>query len=106
MIAAVMYSSCFGNLELEMAGSVGAGSLGRRSPALYSLEKSGAKPLKEAVEQTGEIERRTITGELDAAEEESTDNESEIEDHESEGKEKSVEVAEGSWRIPWYLSTG
>uniref|UniRef100_A0A669R587 CENP-T/Histone H4 histone fold domain-containing protein n=1 Tax=Phasianus colchicus TaxID=9054 RepID=A0A669R587_PHACC len=61
-----------------------AGSLGRHSPASYSLEKSGAKPLKEAVEQTGEIEHRTITGELDAAEEESTDNESEIEDHESE----------------------
>ncbi|XP_010716326.2 centromere protein T [Meleagris gallopavo] len=70
--------------ELEMAGSVGAGSLGRHSPASYSLEKSGAKPLKEAVEQTGEIERRTITGELDAAQEESTDNESEIEDRESE----------------------
>ncbi|XP_042677440.1 centromere protein T [Centrocercus urophasianus] len=70
--------------ELEMAGSVGAGSLGRHSPASYSLEKSGAKPLKEAVEQTGEIEHRTITRELDAAEEESADNESEIEDHESE----------------------
>uniref|UniRef100_A0A8C3KZB6 Centromere protein T n=1 Tax=Chrysolophus pictus TaxID=9089 RepID=A0A8C3KZB6_CHRPC len=70
--------------ELEMAGSIGAGSLGRHSPASYSLEKSGAKPLKEAVEQTGEIEHRRITGELDAAEEESTDNESEIEDHESE----------------------
>ncbi|XP_072202417.1 centromere protein T isoform X2 [Excalfactoria chinensis] len=69
--------------ELEMAGSVGAGSLGRDSPASYSPEKSGTKPLKEAVEQTGEIERGTITGELDAAEV-FTEDESEIEDNENE----------------------
>lgn len=65
--------------ELQMAGSPGG-----HSPASYSLEKPGAKPLKEAVEQTGEIERGTITGVLDAAEEEATDDESDIEDHESE----------------------
>ncbi|XP_032302924.1 centromere protein T isoform X2 [Coturnix japonica] len=70
--------------ELEMAGSIGAGSLGRDSPASYSPEKSGTKPLKEAVEQTGEIKHGTIAGELDAAEEESTADESEIEDHENE----------------------
>lgn len=82
MLVTVMYSFCFGNLELQMAGSPGG-----HSPTSYSLEKSGAKPLKEAVEQTGEIERGTITGVLDAAEEEATDDESDIEDHESEGKE-------------------
>ncbi|XP_021263705.1 centromere protein T isoform X2 [Numida meleagris] len=70
--------------ELEMAGSVRAGSLGGHSPASYSFEIPGAKPLKEAVEQTGETEHKTVAGELNAAEEESTDDESETEDQESE----------------------
>ncbi|OXB76052.1 UNVERIFIED_CONTAM: hypothetical protein H355_000151 [Colinus virginianus] len=70
--------------ELEMAGSVRAGSLGRHSHASYSVEKSRAKPLKEAAEQTGGMEHMTVAGELDAAEEESVDDESEIEGRESE----------------------
>ncbi|XP_065589436.1 centromere protein T [Cyrtonyx montezumae] len=70
--------------ELEMAGSVRAGSLSGHSRASYSFETSRAKPLKEAAEQTGGMEHKTIAGEMDAAEEESVDDESEIEDHESE----------------------
>ncbi|XP_072728244.1 centromere protein T isoform X1 [Ciconia boyciana] len=68
--------------EREIAKGVGAGSLGRRSHAFSSSEKSGMKPLKEAVEQADELEDQAITVELDGPEEEPA--EDEAEDPESE----------------------
>ncbi|KAM7101626.1 centromere protein T isoform 2-T2 [Ciconia maguari] len=68
--------------EREIAKGVGAGSLGRHSHAFSSSEKSGMKPLKEAVEQADELEDQAITVELDGPEEEPA--EDEAEDPESE----------------------
>ncbi|XP_074007555.1 centromere protein T isoform X3 [Numenius arquata] len=69
----------------EIAKDVEAGSLGRRSHA-FSSEKSGLKPLEEAVEQADdqadELKDQAITIELDGPEEEPT--EDEAEDPESE----------------------
>ncbi|KAM6250713.1 centromere protein T isoform 3-T3 [Spheniscus humboldti] len=67
--------------EREIAKGVGAGSLGRDSHA-FSSEKSGMKPLKEAVEQADELEDQAIMVELDGPEEETA--EDEAEDPESE----------------------
>ncbi|XP_075366434.1 centromere protein T isoform X2 [Mycteria americana] len=68
--------------EREIAKGVGAGSLGRHSHAFSSSEKSGMKPLKEAVEQADELEDQAIMVELDGPEEEPA--EDEAEDPESE----------------------
>ncbi|XP_010163206.1 centromere protein T, partial [Antrostomus carolinensis] len=68
--------------EREIAKGVGAGSLSRHSHAFSSSEKSGMKPLKEAVEQADELEDQAITIELDGPEEGPT--EDEAEDPESE----------------------
>lgn len=95
ILVSVIYFSCFGNLEREIAKGVGAGSLGRDSHA-FSSEKSGMKPLKEAVEQADELEDQAIMVELDGPEEETA--EDEAEDPESEGKKTIAAVAEGSWR--------
>uniref|UniRef100_A0A8C3KQK4 Centromere protein T n=1 Tax=Calidris pygmaea TaxID=425635 RepID=A0A8C3KQK4_9CHAR len=74
---------------------VEAGSVGRRSHA-FSSEKSGLKPLEEAVEQADdqadELEDQAITIELDGPEEEPT--EDEAEDPESEGKKTIAAAAE------------
>lgn len=86
ILVSVMYFSCFGNLEREIAKGVGAGSLGRHSHAFSSSEKSGMEPLKEAIEQADELEDQVITVELDGLEEEPTVNETE--DPESEGKKR------------------
>ncbi|XP_074007556.1 centromere protein T isoform X4 [Numenius arquata] len=71
--------------DREIAKDVEAGSLGRRSHA-FSSEKSGLKPLEEAVEQADdqadELKDQAITIELDGPEEEPT--EDEAEDPESE----------------------
>ncbi|KAM6123732.1 centromere protein T [Phoenicopterus ruber ruber] len=64
--------------------SVGAGSPGRHSHAFSSSEKSGMKPLKEAVEQADELQDQAITVELDSPEKEPAEDEAEIEDPESE----------------------
>ncbi|XP_075016934.1 centromere protein T isoform X3 [Calonectris borealis] len=68
--------------EREIAKGVGGGSLGRHSHAFASSEKSGMKPLKEAVEQADELEDQAIMVELDGLEEEPIDDEAE--DPESE----------------------
>ncbi|XP_009976178.1 PREDICTED: centromere protein T, partial [Tauraco erythrolophus] len=68
--------------EHKIAKGVGAGSPDRHSHAFSSSEKSGMKPLKEAVEQADELEDEAIMVELDGLEEEST--EDEAEDPESE----------------------
>ncbi|KAM6380743.1 centromere protein T isoform 3-T3 [Pluvialis apricaria] len=72
--------------EREIAKGVEAGSLGRHSHAFSSSEKSGMKPLEEAVEradeQADELEDQAIMVELDGPEEEPT--EDEAEDPESE----------------------
>ncbi|XP_010295054.1 PREDICTED: centromere protein T, partial [Phaethon lepturus] len=72
----------FRRAEREIAKGVGAGSLGRHSHAFSSSEKSGMKPLKEAVEQADELEDQAVMVELDGLEEDST--EDEAEDPESE----------------------
>uniref|UniRef100_A0A8C0EN83 CENP-T/Histone H4 histone fold domain-containing protein n=1 Tax=Bubo bubo TaxID=30461 RepID=A0A8C0EN83_BUBBB len=59
------------------APSVGAGSLGRHSHATSFSEKSGMKPLKQAAEQADEQEDEPIMIELDALEEEPTEDEAE-----------------------------
>lgn len=84
ILVSVMYFSCFGNVEREIAK--GVGSLGRHSHAFSSSEKSGMEPLKEAIEQADELEDQVITVELDGPEEEPTVNETE--DPESEGKKR------------------
>ncbi|CAM9456358.1 unnamed protein product [Bubo scandiacus] len=63
--------------ELETAKGVGAGSLGRHSHAASFSEKSGMKPLKQAAEQADELEDEPIMIELDALEEEPTEDEAE-----------------------------
>ncbi|XP_067158917.1 centromere protein T isoform X1 [Apteryx mantelli] len=72
--------------EPEIARSFGAGSLSRHSHAFSSqyFEKSGTKSFKKAVEQAGELEDRTVTGEVEEMEEETTDDEAEIEEPESQ----------------------
>ncbi|XP_059681059.1 centromere protein T [Gavia stellata] len=67
----------FPEAEREIAKGVGAGSLGRHSDAFSSSEKSGMKPLQEAVEQAGELEDQAITVELDGLEEEPAEDEAE-----------------------------
>nr|XP_047924885.1 centromere protein T isoform X4 [Anser cygnoides] len=78
----------------EMATSVRARSLSRHSHAFSSFEKSGTKPLKEAVEQADELEDRAAMGELDGSEEESTEDEAETEGQESK---------EGSMKTPMFV---
>ncbi|KAM6065108.1 centromere protein T isoform 2-T3 [Theristicus caerulescens] len=68
--------------EREIAKDIGVGSLGRHSHAFSSSEKSGMKPLKEAVEQADELEDQAIMVELDDPEEEPA--EDEAKDPESE----------------------
>ncbi|XP_035399592.1 centromere protein T [Cygnus atratus] len=80
--------------EPEMATSVRARSLSRHSRAFSSFEKSGTKPLKEAVEQADELEDRAAMGELDGSEEESTEDEAETEGQESK---------EGSMKTPTFV---
>nr|XP_047924883.1 centromere protein T isoform X2 [Anser cygnoides] len=80
--------------EPEMATSVRARSLSRHSHAFSSFEKSGTKPLKEAVEQADELEDRAAMGELDGSEEESTEDEAETEGQESK---------EGSMKTPMFV---
>ncbi|XP_035754739.1 centromere protein T isoform X2 [Egretta garzetta] len=63
--------------ESEIAKGVGAGSLGRRSHASSSSEKSGMKSLKEVVEQADELEDQAIRVELDGMEEEPAEDEAE-----------------------------
>ncbi|XP_064315201.1 centromere protein T isoform X5 [Phalacrocorax carbo] len=65
----------------EIVKSVGPGSLSRHSHAFSSSEKSGMKPLKEAVEQADELEDQAVTTELGGPEEPTEDD---IEDPESE----------------------
>ncbi|XP_032051427.1 centromere protein T isoform X3 [Aythya fuligula] len=80
--------------EPEMARSARAGSLSRHSHA-FSSEKSGTKPLEEAVEQADELlEDRAVMGQLDGPEEESTEDEVEMEGQESE---------EGSMKTPTFV---
>nr|XP_009501180.1 PREDICTED: centromere protein T [Phalacrocorax carbo] len=67
--------------EHEIVKSVGPGSLSRHSHAFSSSEKSGMKPLKEAVEQADELEDQAVTTELGGPEEPTEDD---IEDPESE----------------------
>lgn len=86
-----MYFSCFGNLEHDITKDVEAESLGRHVHAVSSPEKSGMKPLKEAVEQADEDQ--AVMAEWDDPEEEPT--EDEAEDPESEGK-KTVAAVAGS----------
>uniref|UniRef100_A0A8B9BMR5 Centromere protein T n=1 Tax=Anser brachyrhynchus TaxID=132585 RepID=A0A8B9BMR5_9AVES len=71
-----------------------ARSLSRHSHAFSSFEKSGTKPLKEAVEQADELEDRAAMGELDGSEEESTEDEAETEGQESK---------EGSMKTPMFV---
>ncbi|XP_009576614.1 PREDICTED: centromere protein T [Fulmarus glacialis] len=73
--------------EREIAEGVGAGSLGRHSHA-FSSEKSGMKPLKEAVEQADELEDQAIMVELDDPEEEPIEDEAE----DPEGEEVSMKT--------------
>nr|XP_038041566.1 centromere protein T isoform X2 [Anas platyrhynchos] len=81
--------------EPEIARSARAGSLSRHSHAFSSLEKSGTKPLEEAVEQADELlEDGAVMGELDGPEEESTEDEAEMEGQESE---------EGSMKTPTFV---
>ncbi|XP_035192906.1 centromere protein T isoform X2 [Oxyura jamaicensis] len=80
--------------EQEMARSARASSLSRHSRAFSSFEKSGTKPLKEAVEQADEPEDRAVMGELDGPEEESTEDEAETEGQESK---------EGSMKTPMFV---
>ncbi|XP_008940083.1 PREDICTED: centromere protein T, partial [Merops nubicus] len=62
--------------ERKIAKDVGAGSLSRHSLA-FSSEKSGMKPLEEAVEEGDELEDQAIMVELDGPEEEPTEDEDE-----------------------------
>ncbi|XP_040427271.1 centromere protein T isoform X4 [Cygnus olor] len=78
----------------EMATSVRARSLSSHSRAFSSFEKSGTKPLKEAVEQADELEDRAAMGELNGSEEESTEDEAETEGQESK---------EGSMKTPMFV---
>lgn len=97
ILVTVMHFSCFKNPEPEIARSARAGSLSRHSHAFSSLEKSGTKPLEEAVEQADELlEDGAVMGELDGPEEESTEDEAEMEGQESEGRKTSAAVAEGN----------
>ncbi|XP_040427269.1 centromere protein T isoform X2 [Cygnus olor] len=80
--------------EPEMATSVRARSLSSHSRAFSSFEKSGTKPLKEAVEQADELEDRAAMGELNGSEEESTEDEAETEGQESK---------EGSMKTPMFV---
>lgn len=96
ILVTVMLSFCFENPEPEMATSVRARSLSRHSHAFSSFEKSGTKPLKEAVEQADELEDRAAMGELDGSEEESTEDEAETEGQESKGRKTFAAVAEGN----------
>ncbi|XP_009468777.1 PREDICTED: centromere protein T [Nipponia nippon] len=66
-----------GSPEAEREIAKDTGSLGRHSHAFSSSEKSGTKPLKEAVEQADELEDQAIMVELDDPEEESTEDEAE-----------------------------
>lgn len=80
--------------EPEMARSARARSLSRHSHAFSSFEKSGTKPLEEAVEQADELlEDGAVMGQLDGPEE-STEDEAEMEGQESE---------EGSMKTPTFV---
>ncbi|XP_035754740.1 centromere protein T isoform X3 [Egretta garzetta] len=79
--------------ESEIAKGVGAGSLGRRSHASSSSEKSGMKSLKEVVEQADELEDQAIRVELDGMEEEPAEDEAE-EPAEDEAEEPAEDEAE------------
>ncbi|KAM9183075.1 centromere protein T isoform 2-T2 [Mergus octosetaceus] len=81
--------------EPEMARSARARSLSRHSHAFSSFEKSGTKPLEEAVEQADELlEDGAVMGELNGPKEESTEDEVEMEGQESE---------EGSVKTPTFV---
>lgn len=80
--------------EPEMARSARARSLSRHSHAFSSFEKSGTKPLEEAVEQADELlEDGAVMAQLDGPEE-STEDEAEMEGQESE---------EGSMKTPTFV---
>jgi len=85
VLVSVVYFSCFGNLEREIAKDVEAGSLGKHSHAFSSPKKFGVKLLEEAVEEADELKDEAIVVEFDGLEEEPA--EDEAEDPESEGKE-------------------
>ncbi|XP_075621375.1 centromere protein T isoform X5 [Balearica regulorum gibbericeps] len=89
--------------EHEIVEGVGAGSLGRRSHAFSSSEKSGMKPLKEAVEQADELEDQAIMVEFDSPGEVPTEDEAEDAESEEVSMKTPTFVRAAAYKLP--LST-
>ncbi|GAB0195740.1 centromere protein T [Grus japonensis] len=89
--------------EHEIVEGVGAGSLGRHSHAFSSSEKSGMKPLKEAVEQADELEDQAIMVEFGSPGEVPTEDEAEDAESEEVSMKTPAFVRAAAYKLP--LST-